>query len=138
MESSFAIKPTLRSVEICAGGGGQALGLERAGFAHVALVEIDEWSVETLRQNRPTWNVVHGDLRAFDGRTCFEADLLAGGVPCPPFSVAGKRLGADDERDLFPEALRTLVAEIQPRAVMLENVKGLLEPDLQRVPAGHR
>jgi DNA (cytosine-5)-methyltransferase 1 len=101
--------------------------LEMAGFDHVALLELDSWSVQTLRANRPRWNVILGDLRDFDGRPYAGVDLLAGGVPCPPFSVAGKRLGADDERDLFPEALR-LVAEIQPRAVMLENVKGLLEP----------
>ncbi|WP_298364674.1 DNA cytosine methyltransferase [Azospirillum sp.] len=114
------------SLEICAGAGGQALGLERAGFDHAALVEIEPPACATLRLNRPQWNVAEGDLRNFDGRPHKGVDLLAGGVPCPPFSKAGKQLGADDERDLFPEALR-LVDEIRPQAVMLENVRGLLD-----------
>ncbi len=116
----------LRAIEICAGAGGQALGVEQAGFAHDALVELDPWACETLRQNRPAWEVIEGDLRDFSA-TGRSVDLLAGGVPCPPFSIAGKQLGADDERDLFPEALR-LVGECRPRAVMLENVRGLLSP----------
>lgn len=119
---------SLQSIEICAGAGGQALGLEQAGFEHAALVEIEPPACATLRLNRPAWNVVEGDVHAFSavpykGRI----DLLAGGVPCPPFSVAGKQLGADDERDLFPEALR-LVAECEPRAVMIENVRGIFYP----------
>ncbi len=112
------------SVEICAGGGGQALGLERAGFEHVALLEIDKYPCETLKLNRPNWNVIEGDIRNFSGVRFAEVDLLSGGIPCPPFSVAGKQLGANDERDLFPEALR-LVSEIRPRIVMIENVQGL-------------
>lgn len=115
----------LTSVEICAGAGGQALGLERAGFDHKALVEIDAHACRTLRANRPDWPVIEGDVRDFDGTLYRGVDLLAGGVPCPPFSVAGAQLGQDDERDLFPEALR-LVGEIQPRAILLENVRGLL------------
>jgi DNA (cytosine-5)-methyltransferase 1 len=115
----------LTSVEICAGGGGQALGLEQAGFAHVALVEIEPVACQTLRANRPGWNVIQSDLRTFDGRHYNGVDLFAGGVPCPPFSVAGKQLGESDDRNLFPEALR-LIQEIRPRAVMLENVRGLL------------
>ncbi|GHV17866.1 cytosine-specific methyltransferase [Clostridia bacterium] len=115
------------SVEICAGAGGQALGLERAGFRHVALVEIDANACNTLRANRPGWNVVQGDIKEFSGKPYDGIDLLAGGVPCPPFSVAGKQLGNEDERDLFPEALR-LVRECNPKAVMLENVRGLFDP----------
>lgn len=115
----------LTSLEICAGGGGQALGLEQAGFDHVCLVEIDKHSCNTLRLNRPEWDIVEGDLADFDGRLYKGIDLLAGGLPCPPFSVAGKQLGKKDERDLFPEAIR-LVDEIRPRAVMIENVRGLL------------
>lgn len=114
------------SLEICAGAGGQALGLEQAGFEHAALVEIEPPACATLRLNRPEWNVVEGDLRSFDGRPYKGIDLLAGGVPCPPFSKAGKQLGAEDERDLFPEAIR-LVDECRPNAVMLENVRGLLD-----------
>lgn len=118
--------PELSCVEICAGAGGQALGLERAGFEPLALVEIDKACCNTLRHNRPAWNVIEGDVKAFSGAPYKGVDLLAGGVPCPPFSKAGKQLGKDDERDLFPEALR-LVEEMKPRAVMLENVRGFLD-----------
>lgn len=114
----------LSTLEICAGAGGQSYGLEAAGFAHELAVEIDKDAAATLRLNRPTWDVVEGDVRNIRGQDYRGIDLLAGGVPCPPFSVAGKQLGADDERDLFPEALR-LVREARPSAVMLENVKGL-------------
>ena len=117
---------SLTSLEICAGAGGQALGIHKAGFAHQALVEIEHPACETLRLKMPEWNVVEGDLCLFDGRPYKGIDLLAGGVPCPPFSVAGKQLGENDERNLFPEAIR-LVDECRPRAVMLENVRGLLD-----------
>jgi DNA (cytosine-5)-methyltransferase 1 len=101
--------------------------MERAGFEHVAIVELDTDACGTLRRNRPTWPVFEQDVAAFDARPYAGVDLLAGGVPCPPFSIAGKQLGMDDERDLFPEALR-LVEECRPRAVMLENVRGFLAP----------
>src|SRR5580693_1764788 len=114
----------LTCLEICAGGGGQSLGLHQAGFAHRAAVEIDPHACETLRLNHREWNIVEGDIHHFDGTSYKGVDLLAGGVPCPPFSIAGKQLGADDERDLFPRALR-LVEECEPAAVMLENVRGL-------------
>lgn len=114
----------LSCLEICAGAGGQSLGLELAGFGHELAVEIEPEPCETLRANRPGWNVHEGDVREIDGTDYRGIDLLAGGVPCPPFSIAGKQLGEDDERDLFPEALR-LVEEAQPKAVLLENVRGL-------------
>ena len=114
----------LTSVEICAGAGGQFLGMERAGFGHELAVEIDPAAAATLRLNRPELSVHEGDVREVSGKDYRGIDLLAGGVPCPPFSVAGKQLGQDDERDLFPEALR-LVREAKPAAVLLENVKGL-------------
>lgn len=117
----------LTSAEICAGAGGQALGLEQAGFAHQALAEIDPAACATLRHNRPGWKVIEGDVTGVDGTAWTGIDLLAGGPPCPPFSVAGKQLGAGDERDLFPQALR-LVAESRPRAVLLENVPGMNAP----------
>lgn len=116
----------MNSIELCAGAGGQALGLERSGFEHQALVEIDAHACATLRHNRPHWLVHEGDLSAFDARAYQGIDLVAGGVPCPPFSKAGKQLGADDERDLFPQAMRA-VEETRPQAVMLENVRGLLD-----------
>lgn len=117
----------LTCVEICAGAGGQAIGLDRAGFKHVALVEYEREYCDVLKGNMPEWNVICGDVHKFDGSAYQGVDLLAGGVPCPPFSVASKQLGKDDERDLFPQAIR-LIAEIRPRAVMLENVRGFLDP----------
>lgn len=130
---------TFTSVEICAGAGGQAVGLHEAGFKHRALIEIDASACDTLRQNVKINNwadckVIEADLTDFDPATLKlqpgELDLLAGGVPCPPFSVAGKQLGKDDERDLFPTML-DLVEELEPKAVMIENVRGLLDPKFE-------
>ncbi len=115
----------MRSIEFCAGAGGQAIGLEQAGFRHSALVEIEPDFAKTLRLNRPQWDVHTADMNTFDGRPFAGADLLAGGLPCPPFSLAGKQLGERDERNLFPAAIR-LIDEIRPRAVMIENVRGFL------------
>lgn len=135
--------PTFTSVEICAGAGGQAVGLHMAGFRHHALIEIDRYACETLRENvegNPEWEgceVIQADLKEFKavdlGLEPGELDLLAGGVPCPPFSLAGKQLGADDDRDLFPRML-DMVSELQPKAVMIENVRGLLEPEEKFAP----
>lgn len=118
----------LTSVELCAGAGGQALGLEQAGFAHTALVEIDRHCCNTLRHNRPEWNVLEEDMRIFKDRSGdFKGiDLLAGGLPCPPFSVAGKQLGELDERNLFNDAI-DIVDATRPQAVMIENVRGFLD-----------
>ena len=114
------------SLEICAGAGGQALGLEQAGFRHVGLVEIEDSYCKCLLRNKPEWNVICTDLHNFNAyHLKNRIDLLAGGVPCPPFSIAGKQLGKDDERDLFPQMLR-LVEQIQPKVVLIENVKGFL------------
>ncbi|MEV8315312.1 DNA (cytosine-5-)-methyltransferase [Streptomyces sp. NPDC059900] len=136
------------SVEICAGAGGQAIGLHQAGFRHLALVEIDPHAVDTLRDNIERhdawrWEREHCDVLpptdvkdfkpARDLKKSGELlkaqglDLLAGGVPCPPFSHAGKQLGRDDERDLFPRMLE-LVEELKPRAVLIENVRGIMDP----------
>jgi len=121
----------LTSIEICAGAGGQALGLEQAGFKHIALIEIEPLACKTLKKNKPKWNVIQGDLKTFDATTYKDkVDLVAGGVPCPPFSIAGKQLGDKDERDLFPEAIR-IIKECNPKAVMLENVRGLLDPKFE-------
>ncbi|MDJ0412826.1 DNA cytosine methyltransferase [Rhodococcus opacus] len=126
----------LRVIEICAGAGGQALGLEQAGFEHELAVELDENAVNTLRHNRPHWKIARGDVAdatvwnpeaytpAPDRRPI---DLLAGGVPCPPFSIAGKQLGASDERDLFAWAVEQANV-VKPRALLLENVRGLSMP----------
>ena len=115
----------LTCLEICAGAGGQSLGLEQAGFTHEAAVELDPDACETLRLNRGhEWKIIEDDVHNVDGRAFSGVDLLSGGVPCPPFSIAGKQLGQEDDRDLFPQALR-LVGETSPRAVLLENVRGL-------------
>ena len=115
----------MHSIEFCAGAGGQALGLEQAGFDHVALVEIEPQFAETLRLNRPYWDVRTTDMVEFDGRPFRGVELLTAGLPCPPFSIAGKQLGEKDERNLFPSAIR-LIDEIRPKAVMIENVRGFL------------
>lgn len=120
----LVLSDRLSVLEICAGAGGQSRGLELAGFDHEMAVEIDADACETLRLNRPEWNVIEGDVREVSGHNYRGIDLIAGGVPCPPFSIAGKQLGHADERDLFPEALR-IIREARPMAVMLENVKGL-------------
>jgi DNA (cytosine-5)-methyltransferase 1 len=115
------------SLELCAGAGGQAIGLETAGFEHAALVEIDPNCCSTLRLNRPHWNIVEDDLRLFKERAHKFAgiELLAGGLPCPPFSIAGKQLGELDERNLFPDAI-DIIEATRPKAVMIENVRGFL------------
>lgn len=115
-------------IEICAGAGGQALGLEQAGFVHRLAIEIDPQAAATLRANLGAERVREGDVanpavwapeEYTDG-----IDLLAGGVPCPPFSLAGRQLGAADERDLFAWAVEA-AGVMRPRAIMLENVRGL-------------
>jgi len=114
-------------LELCAGAGGQALGFEQAGFDHVGLLELDGHACKTLRFNRPEWNVIEENLNSFDAKPFKgRADVVAAGLPCPPFSKAGKQLGDLDERNLFPAALR-IIAEVEPRAVIIENVRGILD-----------
>jgi DNA (cytosine-5)-methyltransferase 1 len=116
----------LTTLELCAGAGGQALGFEQAGIGHAALVELDRHACATLRLNRPDWNVIERDLNTFNGASFKGVDIISGGLPCPPFSIAGKQLGTKDERNLFPVMIR-LVDEIRPRAVVIENVRGILD-----------
>lgn len=117
----------LQSLELCAGAGGQALGLEWAGFKHAALIENDRHACDTLRMNRPGWNVFEHDLfDDFDFSPYTGIDLLAGGLPCPPFSKAGKQLGERDERNLFTRGLE-IAKTVQPKAIMFENVRGMLD-----------
>jgi DNA (cytosine-5)-methyltransferase 1 len=123
-------KSGLTTLELCAGAGGQALGFDQAGIAHACLVELDKHACSTLRTNRPNWNVVQQDLNGFDGREFRGVDIVSGGLPCPPFSVAGKQLGKGDERNLFPAMVR-IVDQIRPRAVMIENVRGILDAVFQ-------
>ena len=118
-----------RSVELFAGAGGLALGLERAGFDAVALNEVDPDACETLRQNRPQWHVLEEDVAKIDFSHFEEIDLVSGGFPCQAFSYAGNRFGFEDTRGtLFFEFAR-VIRETQPRVFLGENVRGLLTHD---------
>jgi DNA (cytosine-5)-methyltransferase 1 len=121
----------LTVLELCAGAGGQALGFEKAGYAHVGLLEIDKDARRTLKFNRPTWNVIegdsNGDIHLFDGSPYAGiTDVLAAGLPCPPWSKAGRQLGESDERNLFPAALR-IIRQVRPKAILIENVTGITD-----------
>lgn len=122
--ASLSFRP--RVLEMCAGAGGLALGLERAGFEQVALIEIARHAAATLRKNRHEWNVVEKDVRKIDfTQYRNRVDLLAGGLPCTPFSTVGEKKGKQDENDLLMEGVRA-VREVQPKAFLFENVEGLL------------
>lgn len=117
------------SVELFAGCGGLALGLERAGFNTVLLNEIDKNACETLRVNRPNWNVVQEDIRGVDFTKFIDIDLISGGFPCQSFSYAGHKLGLEDARGtLFFEFARS-INEAKPKVFLGENVRGLLRHD---------
>lgn len=117
----------LTAVELCAGAGGQALGLHSVGFHPLALVDNDQSCVATLQENFKGVSVYLEDLKTWNARPFEGVDLLAAGLPCPPFSKAGKQLGSDDERNLFP-AILDIISQVKPRGIMIENVPGLLEP----------
>lgn len=114
-------------LELFAGAGGLAIGLEKAGLKCVALNEIDKWACETLRNNRPNWNVLEGDIKNFNFTEYNgKVDVVTGGFPCQAFSYAGKKLGLNDARGtLFYEFAR-VVQEVQPAICIGENVRGLL------------
>lgn len=123
----------MRSIELFAGAGGLAIGMARAGFKHAAILEWDHDSCETFRHNQGNrsrdmeqWPLFEGDARTFDyGTIRGDVMVVSGGPPCQPFSLGGKHRSHMDERDMFPEAVRA-VRELQPRAFIFENVKGLL------------
>ncbi|RVK42988.1 DNA cytosine methyltransferase [Sinorhizobium meliloti] len=123
----------LRSVEICAGAGGQSIGLHAAGFDAVDLYEFDKSAAATLRKNMPRWDVVGSDVREVSFAQYEGIDLLAGGIPCQPYTRGGKGLGEMDERDLLKETVR-IVREARPRAFFFENVEGLLH----KIHSSHR
>jgi DNA (cytosine-5)-methyltransferase 1 len=120
----------MRSIELFSGAGGLALGLEMAGFEHVALVERDRDACQTLRFNRPQWQVIQNDVRHLSFAELGPVEFVAGGPPCQPFSIGGKARGYDDTRDMFPQAVRA-VRELRPKAFMFENVRGLLREAFQ-------
>ena len=117
-------------LELFAGAGGLAVGMEKAGLKCVALNEIDKHACETLRKNRPNWNVLEGDIKNFNfSEYNNQVDVVTGGFPCQAFSYAGKRLGLEDARGtLFYEFARA-VKEVNPPICIGENVKGLLSHD---------
>lgn len=123
----------MRAIELFAGAGGLAIGTALAGFKHDMVLEWNHDACETIRHNQQTgaqivqgWPVFEGDVRAFDYSVFQDGvDLVAGGPPCQPFSLGGKHKGHEDERDMFPEAVRA-VRILKPKAFMVENVKGLL------------
>ncbi|KOS07204.1 DNA methyltransferase [Flavobacterium akiainvivens] len=117
-------------LELFAGAGGLAIGLEQAGIKCVALNEIDKYACQTLRANRPKWNVLEGDIKQYDfSNYKGQADIVTGGFPCQSFSYAGKRLGLEDARGtLFYEFARA-VKEVEPLICVGENVRGLLNHD---------
>lgn len=130
----------LKSLELFTGAGGLALGTHAAGFEHLGLVEWNADAVRTLEANVGEntvegigrWRVHHADITKFDFNTYkkYQIDLIAGGVPCQPFSLGGKHRGMDDERDMFPQFVRS-VRTLQPRAFIIENVKGLLRKQFE-------
>ncbi len=125
------VKPVraFSSVELFAGAGGLALGLEKAGFDAVALNELNKDACDTLRTNRPDWNIIQGDIHSVNFAGFSEIDLISGGFPCQAFSYAGDKLGFEDIRGtLFFEFSRAIQA-IQPKVFLGENVRGLMNHD---------
>lgn len=126
-----------KAIELFAGAGGLALGVERAGFDAIALIELDKAASATLKTNRPKWNVICDDIAnisCLDLTEKFnikkgELDLLSGGAPCQAFSYAGKRLGLDDARGTLFYHYAAFLKQLQPRMFLFENVKGLLTHD---------
>ena len=129
----------MRSVELFTGAGGLALGLAAAGFQHLALVERDEDSCATLRENQvrrvrdmSSWRVLQQNVEHLDLPTVPEnIDLLAAGVPCQPFSIGGKHRGYEDDRNMFPATV-DVVRKLKPKAVLIENVRGLKRPSFAK------
>jgi len=118
-----------RGIELFAGAGGMALGMEKAGIEHLLLNDFDRYATETLKLNRPKWNVIHGDINKIDFKPYKGVDILTGGFPCQAFSYAGKKRGMEDTRGtLFYEFARAL-KESEPKVFLAENVKGLKSHD---------
>lgn len=128
---------TFYSIELFAGAGGLALGLEKANFQHIALIEFDKNAANTLLKNRPNWNVICDDIQVISQKNLeqefnikqFDLDLLSGGAPCQSFSYAGKRLGLNDTRGTLFYYYALFLQKLQPKMFLFENVKGLLNHD---------
>jgi DNA (cytosine-5)-methyltransferase 1 len=133
VQNTTKIASKLRSLELCVGAGGLALGLARAGFEHAGVIELDDLSCETLRYNKRNnvkyvrdWKIVQDDISGLDFSKYAGLDLLSGGPPCQPFSQGGHRNGRSDRREMFPQFIRA-TRECAPRSFIIENVKGLLD-----------
>lgn len=130
----------LKTIELFAGAGGLALGIENAGFDTIGLIEIDKSAADTLKHNRPQWNVLNEDIAQISemnleelfGIDKGELDLLSGGAPCQSFSYAGKRLGLEDARGTLFYYYAKFLKKLQPKMFLFENVKGLLTHDRGR------
>lgn len=125
------------SIELFAGAGGLALGVEKAGFNTLGLIEFDKDAADTLKKNRPNWNVINDDIAnisCLDLEKYFSIkkgalDLLSGGAPCQAFSYAGKRLGLEDARGTLFYHYALFLEKLQPKMFLFENVRGLLTHD---------
>jgi len=123
----------MKSVELFSGAGGLGMGLAKAGFEHKAVIELNKHACRTIRENQRRgfslvkhWNVIEEDITSFNfDRIRDSIDVVSGGPPCQPFSLAGKHRGFNDNRDMFPHATRA-ITELKPKAFIFENVKGLL------------
>lgn len=130
----------LRTIELFAGAGGLALGIERAGFKTIGAVEFDHDACETLRANRPEWNIIEDDIANLTNKDLTEIfdlkpgelDLLSGGAPCQSFSYAGKRLGFEDTRGTLFYHYAVFLKQLKPKMFLFENVRGLLTHDKGR------
>ena len=126
-----------KCIELFAGAGGLALGLEKAGFEEIGLIEIDKTACATLKSNRPNWNVIEDDIVEFSKKDLLkefglkkgELDLLSGGYPCQSFSYAGKKLGLEDVRGTMFFYYAEFLRQLQPKMFLAENVKGLTTHD---------
>lgn len=133
-------KNKFTSIELFAGAGGLALGLEKSGFEAIGLIEINKYAAKTLKKNRPKWNVINEDIEkisSFNLEEYFnirkgELNLLSGGAPCQSFSYAGKRLGLEDARGTLFYHYALFLEKLKPKMFIFENVKGLLTHDKGR------
>jgi len=136
----YVVQKSLLSIELFAGAGGLALGLERAGFNSIGLIEFDKDAADTLKKNRPNWRVIHDNIANISTQNLEEyfnigkgnLDLLSGGAPCQAFSYAGKRLGLDDARGTLFYHYALFLNKLQPKCFLFENVRGLESHDKGR------
>lgn len=137
MINNFVKEDAVNSIELFAGAGGLALGIEKAGFESLGLIEIDKSATETLKKNRPNWNIINADIEDISPQNLEELfsiekgelDLLSGGAPCQSFSYAGKRLGLEDTRGTLFYHYAVFLKKLQPKMFLFENVKGMISHD---------